>query len=119
MIRAKIPVEAEEVQGRFMAFLECLAEAGQDPGQMPEALFSITVGQAQYTLVRPRIPDVPLSPKQKEILVLLSRGFSDKQIRSLLSISQGTLATHLGRIKRKFDVESRAEMIVRGPVSVL
>jgi len=52
-----------------------------------------------------------LAPKEREILGLASKGLTDKQISSQLSLSRGTLITYWARIKSKLNAATRGEMI--------
>ena len=50
-----------------------------------------------------------LSEREKEILLLLAQGMSNKEIADHLVISINTTKTHLTNIYRKIDVQSRTE----------
>lgn len=52
-----------------------------------------------------------LTAREVEVLELLARGKSNKEIGSLLHISETTVKSHLGSIFRKLDVLSRTEAI--------
>ena len=54
-----------------------------------------------------------LSPRELEILELLSGGITNKQIASRLGISAATVRTHLGRIYEKLHVQGRTEAVTR------
>jgi DNA-binding NarL/FixJ family response regulator len=51
-----------------------------------------------------------LSPRERQIARLLSRGRTNQQIARALDVSPKTVETHLGRIFSKADVSSRAEV---------
>lgn len=48
-----------------------------------------------------------LTKREYEVLGFLSKGYSDKQIASQLSISRRTVQTHIGRIYAKLGVNNR------------
>jgi len=50
-----------------------------------------------------------LSPRETEVLKLLSKGYADKEIGKYLFISEHTVANHLRKIYRKIDVSNRVE----------
>jgi two-component system, NarL family, response regulator len=52
-----------------------------------------------------------LTEREKEVLELLARGRSNKEISTALSVSETTVKSHLGNIFRKLDVLSRTEAI--------
>jgi DNA-binding NarL/FixJ family response regulator len=52
-----------------------------------------------------------LTPREREVLVLLARGQSQEQIAAQLVISAKTVATHIQRILAKLGVHSRAQAV--------
>jgi DNA-binding NarL/FixJ family response regulator len=52
-----------------------------------------------------------LTPRELEVLNLLSRGFSYAEIADILKLSPQTIATYVKNIYRKMEVNSRAEAI--------
>jgi len=54
-----------------------------------------------------------LSPKEGDILKLLSEGFQYKEIADRLVISMDTVRTHIRRIYQKLDVHSRTDAVVK------
>jgi DNA-binding NarL/FixJ family response regulator len=58
--------------------------------------------------------DAPkLTQREEEILGLLTRGHSQKEIALELTISPKTVGTHIQNLFGKFDVHSRAELVAR------
>jgi DNA-binding NarL/FixJ family response regulator len=55
-----------------------------------------------------------LTPKEKLVLQYISRGYSNKEIASSLEISPHTVASHIKRIYRKLEVNSRNEAVFEG-----
>ncbi|MFC7985715.1 LuxR C-terminal-related transcriptional regulator [Streptomyces sp. NPDC057336] len=51
-----------------------------------------------------------LSSREREISVLVSDGYTNQQIARALQLSHKTVETHLGRIFKKLDVGSRAQV---------
>ena len=59
-------------------------------------------------------PDVSeLSPREWEVLDLLSRGYAYKEIADALGISMPTVNTHIHRTYEKLHVRSRGEAVAR------
>ena len=54
-----------------------------------------------------------LSAREREILALVARGFTNDEIGSELFISPATVKTHLARIMAKLDAHDRAQLVVR------
>jgi len=54
----------------------------------------------------------PLTPREEDVLRLLARGHSAKEIGHQLYISSGTVSNHLKHIYRKLHVRSRVEAVI-------
>ncbi len=52
-----------------------------------------------------------LSPREKEVLQLLSRGYLYKEIGNKLNISTGTVRQHIHKIYEKLHVQNRTEAV--------
>lgn len=64
--------------------------------------------------VKMKYPTV--SPREKEILLLLSKGRSSKQIADDLNISKNTVDNHRQRLLKKFEVSSSSELVIKAMV---
>ncbi|OIQ04143.1 MAG: hypothetical protein AUK36_00585 [Zetaproteobacteria bacterium CG2_30_59_37] len=62
---------------------------------------------------KPIADDAPpqLGTKEKEVLELMFKGFSRKELAAILNVSTNTIGTHVKRIYTKLDVSSRSEAI--------
>lgn len=58
-----------------------------------------------------RNPENALTPREAEILSLLSKGLSNKELSKQLFISEATVKTHLAHVFSKLGVETRAAAI--------
>ena len=56
---------------------------------------------------------VHLTTREEEVLILLSKGYANKEIADQLSISPETVGSHLKHIYEKMHVRSRAEAVAR------
>jgi DNA-binding NarL/FixJ family response regulator len=54
-----------------------------------------------------------LTPREREVLTLLTTGQTNQQIADSLNISKGTAKVHVERIIRKLDVSDRTQAAVR------
>lgn len=61
--------------------------------------------------IRKNYPNV--SPREKEIITLLSQGNSSKQIADLLGITKNTVDNHRQRLLKKFGVKSSSELVIK------
>lgn len=55
-----------------------------------------------------------LSPRQRQVLDLLVKGFSNKQIASTLSLGEGTVKVHVAALLRHLGVSNRAAAAATG-----
>jgi two-component system, NarL family, response regulator YdfI len=56
----------------------------------------------------------PLTPREQEVLTLLSQGFSNKAIAAHLHLSEHTIKFHMGAIFEKLNASSRTEAVAIG-----
>ncbi len=62
---------------------------------------------------RHRDPTVCLTAREEEVLLLLSKGYSNKEIAEKLGLSVETVRSHLKHIYEKLHVRCRAEAVAR------
>jgi predicted ATPase/DNA-binding SARP family transcriptional activator/DNA-binding CsgD family transcriptional regulator len=89
--------------GRTMS-LEEAAEYALSEGKEPP-----TAAIAQGPSTRAE-PISNLSPREREVAVLVARGLTNRQIARELSISERTAANHVTKILRKLGLQSRAQI---------
>lgn len=85
-------------------------------GDAQEILLDTNVDGSRYLFVRVPQPveaGTPLSPREQEIVRMVSRGNPNKVIAEVLNISPWTVCTHLRRIFAKLSVTSRAAMVAK------
>ncbi len=61
----------------------------------------------------PSATESPLTPREAEIIELLARGYTSKEIADQLNVSYDTVCGHLGRIYAKLHVRSRTAAVVK------
>jgi predicted ATPase/DNA-binding SARP family transcriptional activator/DNA-binding CsgD family transcriptional regulator len=67
---------------------------------------------ADYALSTEPLEDAPsaLTRREREVAALVAKGLTNRSISTELSISERTVATHVGRILKKLDLRSRAQI---------
>ena len=76
------------------------------------AVGDLVVVQLKSRLSRSR-PSAPLSPREREVLELLSQGHRAPAIAQRLGIGVATVRTHLAKARKKFGAHSQAELVAR------
>jgi len=61
----------------------------------------------------PGTGDVALSPRQHEVLVLMSRGVRAREIAAELGVTQTTARNHIRDVLRRLDCHSQLEAVAR------
>ena len=59
-----------------------------------------------------RHPDSDLTPREKEVLSMVVKGFSNKQIGDELGIAEPTVKRHMGAILARLEVTDRTQAVV-------
>ena len=59
-----------------------------------------------------RQPDGELSAREREVLALLVRGFSNREIAETLSIKEATVKSHVSVILQRLDVTDRTQAVI-------
>ena len=95
----------------------------ETPSESPSNIVNGTVvaqtniDGVRYLMVRcqpkPAEALLSLSPRERDIVNLITKGYPNKTIADLLDISAWTVGTHLRRVFAKLGVTSRAAMVAR------
>lgn len=65
----------------------------------------------QKSINSDQVPSTLLSKREYEVLELISKGLSNKEISSHVFVSESTIKSHIYNIFKKLDVKSRIELI--------
>jgi DNA-binding CsgD family transcriptional regulator len=108
--------DLEEVVRRLIRLTATCKSAIQPEQECEEIILDINVDGARYLLLRtssspPALSS--LSPREREIVRMVAKGYHNKTIASALRISSWTVRTHLRRTFAKLGVTSRAAMVGR------
>ncbi|MFF3868764.1 response regulator [Micromonospora sp. NPDC001898] len=55
-----------------------------------------------------------VTPREREVLTLITGGLSNPEIQAALHISRATLKTHIGRLLTKLGARDRAQLVIAG-----
>jgi non-specific serine/threonine protein kinase len=90
-------------EGRAMSLEEAAEYALSKEAHQPEA----AIAQEHLTSAEPMSN---LTPRELEIVLLVARGLTNRQIAEELSISERTAANHVAKILRKLGLRSRTQI---------
>ncbi|MBI3460151.1 response regulator transcription factor [Candidatus Acetothermia bacterium] len=79
-----------------------------------ETAASLLSSRSFASRASPISPEHALTPREIEVLGMLTEGLGNKQIASRLGVSQHTVKFHIGSIFSKLHVSSRTEAVTRG-----
>jgi DNA-binding CsgD family transcriptional regulator len=108
--------EVDSVHELFLTLLRRVHKPATTGARAQEILFETSIDGARYVLLR--VPAAAnhcqqLSPREKEIVRMVSEGLPNKIIADVLNISCWTVSTHMRRIFAKLGVNSRAAMVAQ------
>jgi DNA-binding NarL/FixJ family response regulator len=55
-----------------------------------------------------------VTPREREVLTLITRGLSNAEIQAALHVSRGTVKTHIGNLLTKLAARDRAQLVIAG-----
>jgi DNA-binding NarL/FixJ family response regulator len=94
------------------------------PPRLVDAIHTVAAGEALLAptvtrrlieaFTRPLRTDLDLTPRELDVLTLITRGRSNAEIEAELHISRGTVKTHIGRLLVKLDARDRAQLVIAG-----
>jgi len=94
--------------------LEAIREVSAGGGPMSGHIARKVIQAFRPVLAsRSEFPKEDLTPRELEILELLSHGAAYKQIAGKLNLSMGTIQTHICRIYKKLPVNCRTQAVMK------
>ena len=105
---------ASEYEARCLeAGADAFIEKSNSPAQIIAALRSILVTEEQAAIEDAATPAGPtkLSKRQKQLILMLDQGLSNRDIAEKLDISEHTVKVHFWRLFRRLGVNSRTQAL--------
>ena len=99
--------EAEETC--IEAGADLYIEKSSPPNDISAAIQGLMSADANFEEMAPT--DTKLSKRQRQLIVMLDRGLSNRDIAAELSISEHTVKVHLWRLFRRLGVKSRTQTL--------
>ena len=100
-------------KGAFVAGAEMVLSKSSEPEVLLDAINNLLSGKTSREQPKYDSPasKFNLTPKQLEILLLATKGMSNKEIARILEISPETIKSHLRDVFHRLDVSNRVEAI--------
>lgn len=106
-IRLALAVDDPDLADRLAAALAGLPDVRLvDPEEKADAVVMLPREEA-YSM----LPEAPLTPREREVLLLLAEGASNKEIARRLGISVHTAKFHVGSLLDKLDAAGRTDAV--------
>jgi DNA-binding NarL/FixJ family response regulator len=86
-----------------------IGEAWLDPAVTRQFVGEVTTRPDQHVPTPAQMSR--LTPREREVLILVAQGLSNVEIAAQLVISEATVKTHLSRIMMKLDVREKAQAV--------
>jgi DNA-binding NarL/FixJ family response regulator len=68
-------------------------------------------GEVAFEVDRRRLDALGITPREHEILTLIARGLSNREIAERLYVSENTVKTHASRLFQKLDARRRTQAV--------
>lgn len=66
----------------------------------------------RYSVARDPSSRKGLSPREKEVLLLLVEGMNTREIARRMGVTMGTIRSHIFSLEQKLDASSRARLVL-------
>jgi len=81
------------------------------PPQLCSTLFRFVAHMIEETPVKHPVPKPDLTIRQQQLMVLVAKGLTNKEIASQLNLSEFTVRNHIHNILKQLDASSRSEAV--------
>jgi DNA-binding CsgD family transcriptional regulator len=87
------------------------AQGNASDGATPGTASAVTVAAAEVPVTSASVPAVRLSPREQEVLQLVSEGYSNSMIAGRLHLSENTIKTYVENLLSRLNARNRAEAV--------
>ena len=70
-----------------------------------------TKKQIEYEIDKKKLEELGISPREYQVLELISKGHSNKEVGDKLFLSESTIKTHVSNLLVKLDAKRRTEAV--------
>jgi DNA-binding NarL/FixJ family response regulator len=85
-------------------------EKSSGAAHLTQALRALVTPDSESMDAKPTVPE-KLSRRQRELLKLLDRGLSNRELAEIMEISEHTVKVHLWRLFRRLSVKNRSQAV--------
>ena len=89
--------------------MEALRAVAKGESLLDSKVTGLVLDRLKQLSAQKQAPDDPLSPREREVLALIARGLTNRQIATELVISEHTARNHVASILDKLGLSRRAE----------
>lgn len=112
-VREQLAVPYFGVRNTATALSIWLERSDFSPSEITTLKLSSLIAMDRLREPEPAQRNAPLSTRERDCLSYVADGFSDADIADRLTISAGTVHTHIENAKRKLDSKTRAQAVAR------
>lgn len=97
-------------QAKRAGALGYVVKGGPSSSELTQAICAVSAGGTYFPHL-PEYDDCPLTPREREVLVLICKGFRNKEISELLGIGVKVVETHRLNMRQKLGLDTVGELI--------